>query len=274
MGYVTIGSEGRVASWGAGGSLYATILSNLRAATASWSVEEANEITTGLNSTTTASITGIRSATATIRGFALASPVLAYKSVIASSGSDYVTNARSFEFVWETTQVHDITPLPDTVGNQVLWRLFRPDITRVSGSWSCFQDSATATTLPTAAGASPPTITLTYATGAAVAGAGIVRRKGGSMSVGAPNTVAYEFVGTGNWAGSGASSIFGAYTFAAIPWSAGGSAHPLVIEPLATSRTVTFADSFIRRLRLSAGSPGETVKVEIEIQGSSTVTMG
>lgn len=270
MAYPTIGTEGKVVSWGAGGGLYATILSKIRATGATWNVVGGPQDVSGLDTTTASKIAGLRSVTAQIRGYALATPSLGYKAVVTQSGSGYVTRARSWEWTWATNTVHDITNLPDTAGNSVLWRSFRPDYGRWNGSYTCDQDSATALTPPLAAGASLPTITLNYTDTESIAGSCVIDSTPAMVVRGSPNRVTYNFMGSGSITAAGANSIFGAVTLTTPPWSAGGTAHPLVIASLTGSRTITIADTFITSMTLRVPDPGVPMEVEINIQGSPT----
>jgi hypothetical protein len=274
MAYPTVGTEGKWVSWAAAG-VYNSLFTTLKASAITWTENNASQDTTGLDATTATEIPGLKSGQFSVRAFAFASPTTCYVSSLALS-SGYATRVRSWEFIWETSAVIDVTDL-GSAASPVEWMDFRPDFTRVSGSFECLVDSATALTDGTAAGGTPPTMTLVYAgpsgsATASLAGSAVLTQApGASVSVGQANTARYNFKGTGNWAATGASSIFGALTLGAIPWSAGGTLLPLVMATLTGSKTITASDTFLRRLRLSCPAPGALVQVELDIQATGSV---
>lgn len=272
MAYPTIWAEGTIASGWTGHAFYVNLLAALTVRAATVTITNEDHDVTGLGAAVISRIPGLRSATATLQAFA-ATPYIGNFMNVAYSAGGYAINPTSFEINISTPTVHDITSRTIPAGAP-LWRYFRPDVFQASARYTAMADSATALVVPSVSAAALPTVTMTYGSGATLAGSGIIQQLGASITKGNKNLANYVV----DWSGAvtAAGGIFGSYVFGSQVdpmWNGAntGTLIPLVVT-LASGRTITFADSFWTSIRIS-GSVGAPVMVDIGVRASGVVTI-
>lgn len=272
MGYPVVAVEGAVTSWGSA-NFYSTLLSRFSPMSARVLIaQEAVEVTE-LNTTFRASIPGLKSCTALLRGYSFATPALGNVGIVATSGSDYVTHVEGWTINIEANAI-DITALnvDDTLSSGApKWRRFRPDYSRWSGTYTAKIDSSTTLTTPPDAGGSLPTLTFTYGSNATLAGSAVITGVDVSEERGAAALVTYSFTGAGALTPGNSSSPLGSTAFGIPTWTAGGSRAGELVITTGNSKTLTVYDSFWRRLAITC-RVGEAVMLEADVQGSGSVT--
>lgn len=276
MGYPTTASEGvSISTWGTGGNFYATLLSRLTKIGATLNVTNEAQDATGLDVESLVHIAGLANWNIELEALAFSTPRMGSIGTVAVSGG-YVTHVREWEVTFESTQVHDITPLgtaPPSTGPT--WQTFRPDAVRITGRVVCLADSATAAALTHVVTDSAVSITVGYGQDVAddtVSGNGFVTQLGAVVRRGDLNQYTYSFVGSGPWTPAGTNSIFGATAFGIPLWSQGGSAAGAIqMDTLTSSRFFSGADSFWSRLTVR-NAVNELVQVSASIQGTGALT--
>lgn len=273
MGYWTIGSEGRLTSWGSS-NFYSTLLAAMTANRAVVRVGSDEIDITGLNVHQMAYTPGLKRVQVDITGMLGSTPYLGNNGLVTMS-SGYATHVQSFEWSASTPTVHDITEFSS--GGSVEWMSFRPDVFMASATFTAGVDSSTALTLPPAPAASLPTVTLQYTTNGTLAASGIIRQLSAGPVRGQRNLAEYSITGTGAWTAAGAASIFGSRTFGSSAnadplWSAGSSAAGAMVVQLAPSRTLSLADSFWERMVLRC-SVGAIPTINITVRGTGALTV-
>lgn len=279
MGYQTIGAEGRVTSWGSA-NFYSTLLAAITPQSARLVVVGDGQDITGLFTSQTSRIPGLKSATVEITGQVGAAPYLGNRGFVSYSGSEYDSHVYEFDWTCTTPTVYDITEYSSSDSPE--WRTFRPDMFDATCRFTAGVDHTDALTLPPDPGASLPTVTLCYKSNgsgtstASLAAAGLINQLTAQTRVRNKNVATYEILGSGAWTAAGADSIFGARTFAGSSnvdplWSAGGSAAGQLIFQMASGRTFTCSDSFWTRIALR-GRVNAPTEISISVQVTGTVT--
>lgn len=275
MAWPLIGSEGSVGSWGST-NFYSTLLTALSPNSAIVNVTSDSQDITELATFTVAELPGLLFGSATISGFAGASPALGNNGGIAYSAGGYALHVYRSSVRMFTPTVHDITAM--NTGSPPTVRAFRPDIFQIGGEYTAGIDSGTALVLPNIPGDSLPTLTLTYLSGATLSGPAIIRQVGPSVVRGQKQVATYQWRGTGSWASVG--GLFGTRTFGSGAnldplWSAGGSAAGAMtinMKAASTVKKVDFADSFWTGISLD-WEPGAPVKASISVQATGAITV-
>ncbi len=279
MGYPTIGSEGQVTSWGSA-NINATILAAITSHTAVLTIDGDPQDITGLATSQTSRIPGLKSATVRISAMIGSTPYLGNRGFVTYNTGGYALHV--YDWTWTaTSQVHDITEFSSSSSPN--WMSFRPDVFYATASYTAGIDSSTALVLPPDPGASLNAITLSSLSNgsgtstADLSATGVLARLTGNIRKYQKDLATYEINGTGAWTAAGASSIFGSRTFAnasnADPlWNAGGSATGALVFRSTTGRTYTCADSFWRQIRIRAGV-AQVSQIDIDIQVSGAVTV-
>lgn len=211
----TVGLTGQVTSWGAGGSFTALMLALLKPAT--FSVEmSADELdTTGYNAgaaTVMSKIQGLRGWSGSFSG-PLAVPTNGILGLVATAGTGYVKNAKSWNFSMRCSPL-ETTAWPLTA---VGGRTFSPSLVEWGGSFDCLVDDTTVLTVPGAEVLSTDTLTLTLGTGVTLAGKAFTSAASVGSSVGGLQEVSYTFVGTGEVTSVGSTNIIPAASSIATP---------------------------------------------------------
>lgn len=273
MGYWTIGSEGRLTSWGSA-NFYSTLLAAMTTNRATVRIGSDDINITGLNVHQAAYIPGLKRVQVDITAMLGSTPYLGNNGLVSLS-TGYDELVQSFEWTASTPTVHDITPFAS--GGGVEWMSFRPDIFMASATFTAGVDSATALTLPPAPGASLPTLTLQYTTNGTLAASGIIRQVSAGPVRGQKNLAEYSLVGTGAWTAAGAASVFGSRTFGSSAnndplWTSTGSAVGAMVVQMAPSRTLTLTDSFWERMTLRC-SVGAVPTINISVRGTGSVSV-
>ena len=274
MAYATVGTQGSVHSWGST-NIYSKMLAAMISQSATYTQTEDDAEVTGLNSTAASEIPGLKTSSVEISSILTATPFIGNLGNIAfSGGTTYAVHPYAWEWNIESAAVHDITEM----GSTVKFRSFRPDYVRVSGTIHCYADITTGlVNLPDPA-ATLTTLTLTYNTGATLAGGAVLKQLGAAVRRGDKNMVSYSFKGdntTSAWTSAG--GLFANDTSAApftVPtWSAGGAAAgALEIHTVEATKKIAIADSFWRRISIRC-SVGELVTANLSVVGSGAVTM-
>lgn len=275
MAYQTTGIEAALTSWGASGSLYETMLSRIRVREARLNITGGAEDISAINSGNFTVLSGMRGWTLSVRAMAFANGVLGNVGFVSLS-TGYATHVKGWRATVETTAVHETTPFRSSAGGaSPTWQEFRPDVgVRVTGSYTAGVDDATAISLPTAPQGSAPTLTLYYGNGATpetLATSAVIQPVNISAARGSLSQVEMNFTGSGALTTAGTASLLGSGTFAGFPWSQGGTAVGPVVLTLASGRTWTGADSFLRSIAFTV-TMGRPVEVALEIQGTGSLT--
>jgi hypothetical protein len=268
MAYPLISDQGAVTSWGTGGNQNAVILAGITPASTTIAIDGDSQNITGIGVSTETSIPGLKSARGTISGFMGSSPYIGAAANIAWGTGGYALHIQDFEAVLRTTRVHDLTEF--NAGNQ--YKKFRPDSFAWGLRYTAIIDSGTAIVAPPDTSGSLYTVTLTYGSGATLAGTGLVRQVGVNITRGSKQQVVYEVMGNGNL--TTASGIFGTSTlgstFNTAPlWNTGGSATGAMVITAISGKTYTLNDSFWTSIRIR-GTPTTPVSVSVDWQGEGT----
>lgn len=269
MAYIVAGIQGALTSWGSTNQ-NSTILSGITPASVNLRVMSDTPNVSGLGNSYESHIPGLKFSNGSISGYNGSAPALGATGNVAYSAGGYALHVYSAEVTIRTTTVHDITEL--NAGSQ--WMRFRPDALAWSMRYTAGIDSATALVLPPDTGASIPTVTLTYATGATLAGSGVIRQVSAAIVRGQKSIATYEVQGSGTLGTVGGvfgTSTLGSTANAAPLWAAGGSATGAMVITAVTSRTYTLSDSFWTSIRLR-WTPAAPVAVDIDFQGDGSVT--
>lgn len=272
MTYPVTGVEGSVVSWGAAG-FYATLLSRLVPNVASMQIVTDEIPRTGLNATTAALLTGLRSVSGRISAYNFASPKLGNVGSVAWTSGGYQTHVERWSLTVETTNVHDWTSL----SGSPTWRAFRPDNVRWYGSYVTKVDNATDLVLTDAAGASSVNLTLIYgstSSGDRFTGTAFATRLDTGFRVGDINRAEYRFHGTGDLTPADSTSPFGATAFGVPLWtgSSGSLSTTNTLLTLASNsggQTYT-VDAFYRSMTITC-DVGQSVSLDIDFQGTGAV---
>jgi hypothetical protein len=266
MAYQPIGAEGTVSSWT--GTFNANLLSKFRPMSAAVAVTADSFETTGLGVAAQTALSGLGSVTATLQGYAFATPQIGNSGLVTFTNSTnvyidgYTINLQAG--VIETTAFSASPP--------VLWKTFRPNISNFSGTMSVRIDDTNDPVLQTAANGAGIAATFTYGSGATIAGNIIITGSSPTITVGGITTANLSFVGNGQLTPAGANSIFGTTAFGIPEWSQGGSLQPLVIALKTGTNTLTIADAFWNSLALTV-QVGQRTMLNVGVQGSGAVTL-
>lgn len=271
MAYVLISDQGALTSWGSGNQ-NATILAAITPARATLDIVENVANVSALGTAYESFIPNLKSVAGSIGGYIGSAPYIGAIGIVAFSSGGYALHVTEAEVSIRTTTAHDITEL--NAGSQ--WMRFRPGTLTWSIRYTAMIDSGTAIVAPPDTGASLPTVTLTYGSGATVAGAGVIRQVGVAIVRGNKQLVTYEITGTGTLTTAG--GIFGTSTLGSTHntapiWNAGGSATGAMVITAASGRTYSMADSFWTGIRLRV-TPNAPASVDISWQGDGAVTIG
>jgi len=276
MGYPNTGSEGAVVSWGST-NFYSTLLAAISPNSAIVSVNGEDIDVTELDDDFYSTINGLSDWSVQLEAFGFATPRLGNVGTVTWPTTGYVLHAYAWEWRIETTQVHDITELASSPASGPVWRSFRPDSTRVSGTVRCRADSATALPVPHQPGVAIPTLTLVYGDDTAdqqISGAARIRNITTSIRTQSLTDVDIAFTGTGAWTPAGTSSALGSSAFGIPLWSQGSTAQGAIVidtKSSATRKTLTGVDSFWRSITIRC-AVGEAVSMSIDIQGTGSLT--
>lgn len=275
MGYATTGAEGSVVSWGSA-NFYSALLAAIKPVGARITVTNRDNDITGLGVEQAVMLPGLSEWTASLSAFAFATPRLGNVGTVTFSAGGYAVHVQSWEVTF-TALEHDVTEFASTPASGPTWMAFRPDgPVTVSGKLTCRADSATALVLPHQVGASLPTLTLVYGDEAVddqIAGTALLKQLGASVQKGQLNMAEYSFDGSGSWTPAGTSSPLGSSAIGIPLWSQGGAAvGALVVATKTGSKTLSGADSFWKSItiRCAVGAP---VELNVEVRGTSTLTM-
>lgn len=271
MAYILAGIQGALTSWGSANQ-NATIASAITPASVNCTIAGDSQNVTGLNANYATMIPGLKSTSGTITGFTGSTPYIATSGQVAYNSGGYALHIYSAEATLRTATVHDITELSS--GSQ--WKAFRPDLFTWSFRYTAGIDNTDPIVAPPNTGASLPTVTLTYGSGATLIGSGLIRQVTPTIVRGQKQIATFEVDGSGSLATAG--GIFGTSTLGgsvntAPLWAAGGAATGAMVITAAGSRTYTIADSFWTAIKLS-WTPASAARVDINWQGTGALTIG
>lgn len=283
--YPLRGLNASVQSWGTGSNFYANLLTSMVPASASYTINNDGQDTTGIGSFPLSEIPGLLSATVRIGGYAMATPALGVYASVASSGgtvAPYTVDVQSLTIALATTGVNETTI--GSSGSPATYRSFMPDGFQAKATWKCMVDQNTPLVLPDLrTNTTLNQLVFTYVSGGTVTMPTTnirvmdvqASRPGKQMvtyscNSSGPVATAGGILGT-NSSSPGLGSSGNPFPL----WSLGSSAvGALVLYHIAAgARSITFADSWIKSLTINAQSIGAPVGVECDIQPTGSITI-
>ena len=277
MGYQTIGVEGNLTSWA--GTFYSNLVSKIRSQRVNVTIGNQTIDVTGLGSYGATFIPGLSDWSATIDAFTLTQST----NTAPNTGENANVTFTNSTNVYIDSYTLNIESVPVEITNfsaspPVLWRSFRPDMIRWSGTMNARIDSANDILLPFLSNASPVSATFTYDTNATLAGSILITRTDPAIQVGGAAVLPISFVGTGTLTPAGTASVIGTTAFGGtsdtgIPeWNSSGSSAKAFVVALNSGNTLTGVDSFWQSLSLSVGV-GQATKLAIGVRGSGGLSI-
>lgn len=233
MGYPTSGYEGAITSWD--GTVNTHLIGTfVRGNNCTLSISNNPQVTTGFASSlvATSRIAGLAEWTVNISGIApKATPALGNLGTASFSGG-YVSRVKSWQYTINSP-AQDITAFEDGSG---LYKVFKPGLLTVTGSFVCLVDSATLLKTPTLAGTAAAALVLTSQTSNTVTMDAITTAASIATPIDGPNEVTYSFeVSDNSIVFAGTTNLIPAGTLALPEWDSDGDGNP--------DRNLTFQQS-------------------------------
>ena len=265
---VTTGLTAAVNSWA--GTFNAAMLALISPATftvnAPASIFESTAFNGGVAVVKT-KVAGLRTWNGTITGF-LASPKTGILGAVATSGSEYVTNVRSWSMDLSAEvlgQGGDTTGFTQASAG---WMDKYPGLVTASGGFEAMVDHSTALTLATAYDATPSTLTFTITTGQTLAATALVSVADISSAVNQMNMVKFSYEVTGHVTIVGSANIIPAASTQATPVA--GSLALKLSEQGASDKTLT-GNAFWTKIGLNV-APNVLTPVNVAFSGTGALT--
>lgn len=211
-------------------------------------------------------IPGLRSWGGSISGY-LATPATGMLGSVATSGSEYVANVRSWDMALACNVVGDggdATPFAPTGG----WMAKYPGLCTASGSFEALVDSSTTMVLCTAAGSALSTLTFTLTTSQTFAASAMITAVDITETVGQLNVVKFNYEVSGDVTSAGSANVIPAASTIATPVE--GSLVLKCHEAGASDKTLT-GNAFWNRIGFKV-TPTAVTSVEIGFTGNGALT--
>lgn len=191
MGYRTMGYEGQITSWLPAAGVNEHIFGTwCRGNTATLTITPGAQNTTGFGSLiTTTATTGMAEWTVSVAGIApKATPAIGNAGTVTFSGG-YVAHVKSWAYTITSAEA-DVTSFADGTGK---YKVYKPGLLTMTGTFTCFVDSATLLKEPTLAGVAAAALVLTSQASNTVTADAIATAMTVSTPVEGVNEVTYTF---------------------------------------------------------------------------------
>lgn len=278
MSYPLKGANAEIHALGSA-NFYSTYLAAITPASASVSVTNNGQDVTGLGAQAIAELPGLLSATATIGGFAGATPYIGNVCGVSNSGGTsamYSVDIQSFDIALRCVASQEVTKFNSGTPPTVM--SFMPDIIQMGATITAMVDNSTALTLPDLYSNTLNTFVLTYGATGVLTLSGNVKAMRVSTAKATKTMVQYTLGSSGTIANTG--GLFGSHTFGGAVnqdplWSQGGAAVGAASFYWIAdgAKSLVFADSFWTGIRIVSRGPGLPVMTEMDLQATGAISV-